>query len=235
MVMKQLMTLLISLVFLGCSGQEKSTGRTRIVTGLTGRTTSITEAEIEKLDSVNIDFQFRGGCYAYSSSKNAVASNGEAHSDNLPGKTDDSFPRQGLYLVINQKEFSKIDTAFLGCKLYLVNTTDTAIKLEASDSRLYIVAEALNDKNGWTPVSYLPSSTCGNSYHTIVLDKDEYWSFNIPVFKGTVKTKIRYILSSGNYLKISSNEIVAYLNKGQFESENKQGYSSDNLMDPYKD
>ena len=233
--MRQLKTIIILVVLFGCDRQTKTiepTGTIIPVTTVTGQTTSLTQNEIKELDSVNINYQFRGDCYAYSSDKNAEESNGESHSDNLPKKVDKSFPRQGFYLVINQNEFSKIDSSVLGCKLYLVNTSDSLIKLDASDSRLYIVAEALNGNKEWTPISYLPSSDCGNSYHTVVLDKDEYWSFDIPVFKGAIKTKLRYTLTINENYKISSNAIVAYLNKGQFGNKNKEGHTSDNLMDP---
>lgn len=233
--MKQLTTILIATGLLGCNEQTKPIETKTPVTEVAGQTTSLTQTEIKGLDSVNIDFQFRGDCYAYSSAKNAEESNGEAHSDNLPKKVNKSFLRQGFYLIINKDESVKIDSAILGCKLYLVNTTDSLIKLNASDSRLFIVAEALNDKNEWTPISYLPSSGCGNSYHTVVLDKDEYWSFVIPVFKGSIKTKLRYTLTIDKNNKISSNEIVAYLNKGQFDKDNKQGHSSNNIMDPYSE
>jgi hypothetical protein len=232
--MKHLKILLILVGIYGCQGQTNNKSNS-LVNEIVGKITLLKQSEIERLDSVNIDFQFRGNCYAYSSAKNKIQSNGEAHSDNLPKKVDKSFQRQGFYLVINQNEFSKIDSSVLGCRLYLVNTTNSLIELDASDSRLYIVAEALNDKNEWTEISYLPSSTCGNSYHTVILDKDEYWSFDIPVFKGTTKTKLRYTLIISEDKKISSNEIVAYLNKGQFDKKNKEGYRSNNIMNPYKD
>jgi len=185
--MKQLTTIFIAIGLLGCNEQTKLTETKTPVTEVAGQTTSLTQTEIKGLDSVDIDFQFRGDCYAYSSAKNAEESNGEAHSKNLPKKVDKSFPRQGFYLVINQNEFSKIDSAILGCKLYLVNTTDSLIRLEASDSRLYIVAEALNEKKEWTPISYLPSSGCGNSHHTVVLDKDEYWRLTFLFSKAHLK------------------------------------------------
>jgi hypothetical protein len=123
----------------------------------------------------------------------------------------------------------------LGCKLYLANTTDTILELLACDSRIDIVAEALNEKNKWAPISYLPSSWCGNSYHTIKLDKNEYWSFDIPIFKGNMKTKLRYVLILDEDYKIISNEIETFLNKEQFAQEKKQGHKSNNLMDPYID
>ncbi|MBS1560250.1 MAG: hypothetical protein JSS89_01460 [Bacteroidetes bacterium] len=226
--------LLVTMGSMSCNVQNGASGRDTIVTEIPRQTSSLPGSELNELDSVDIDFQFYGDCYAYSSDKNAVASNGESHSDNLPRKVDRSFPRKGLYMVINENERCPIDSTLLGCKLYLVNTTDSLVKMEASDSRLYIVAEALDGRNVWSPISYLPSSFCGNSYHTVALDKDEYWSFDIPVFKGTIKTKLRYTLTIDKRRKISSNEVVAYLNKGQFNVGHVHEYRSNNIMDPYQ-
>jgi hypothetical protein len=231
--MKQLAAILIAIGFYSCNGQFNTANPQNIVNEVAIQTPLMTQAVKKELDSVDIDFQFRGNCYAYSSIKNAIASNGEAHSDNLPKKVDKSFPRNKVYLVINQNELSKIDSASLGCKLYLINTTYSSITLEASDSRLYIVAEALNYKNEWIPISYLPSSGCGNSYHKVILDKDEYWSFDVPIFKGLIKTKLRYTLTIDKNTEISSNEVIAYVNKGQFDKTRKEGYRSDNIMDLY--
>ena len=198
------------------------------------RITKLTQPEINNLDSLNIKFLFRGNCYAYSSEKNAIPHNGESHSDNLAKEVDQNFPRNGFYLVINQNEFVSIDDKTLGCKLYVVNTSDSLISLRASDSRLNIVAEAFYNEQ-WVPISYLPSSSCGNSYHTVILDKDEFWEFSVPIFTGEIKTKMRYTLTVSKEKKISSNEVVVYLNREQFDPKNLQGYSSTNLMDPYSE
>lgn len=231
--MKQTAAIFIAIGLWSCNTQSNPTYPAVTVTEITGHSTSLTQAEIKGLDSINIDFQFRGNCYAYSSPQNAEESNGEAHSDNLPKVVDQSFPKKGFYMVINEKEASRIDSTALGCKLYLVNTTDSLIKLPASDSRLYIVAEALDENNEWASISYLPSSGCGNSQHTVALDKNEYWVFDVPIFKGTIKTKLRYILTIDKDTKIRSNEVVTYLNKGQFDKERKQGHRKRGLMDPY--
>jgi len=231
--LRNLTTAIILFGLLSCNSHSSKPEQLSRITELSERTTKLNADEVSHLDSLNIETQLRGNCYAYSSDKNSEASNGEAHSDNLPQKVDKSFPRDGFYLVINQNELTVIDSSILGCKLYLVNTTDSKKELKASDSRLYIVAEALNDKKEWTPITYLPLSKCGNSYHTVVLDKDEYWTFDIPIFKGNFKTKLRYTLPIGNEKKIYSNEIIAYLNEGQFNNENKQGDNATNIMDPY--
>jgi hypothetical protein len=232
--MKQAIIILLSSIVLfgdSCGINAEHTAPT--VSEIPGMASSLSQEEIKGLDSVQIDFQFRGQCYAYSSDLNKEPDNGEYHSNNLPQKISPSFPRNGLYLTINQHEYTRLDSIFLGCKLYLVNTTDSLVTLKASDSRLYIVAEALNHKNKWTPISYLQSSFCGNSRHTVKLDKDEYWNFGIPIFKGEIKTKLRYVLLLDKNKKIISNEIVAYLNSGQFDEERKQGQVNKNLMNPY--
>jgi hypothetical protein len=186
-------------------------------------------------DSLNIKFQFRGNCYAYSSPKNAIPSNGEAHSDNLPKKVGGQLKQGKFYLYIDIDRKVVFEKGTKGCMLYLVNTTDSMVELNASDSRLYIVAEALTESGKWKPISYLPSSGCGNSYHIVKLDKQEYWEFPVYVFKGNFKTKLRYTLTINGNHKISSNQMEVFINKEQFDPEKKQGHSPLNLMDPYAD
>jgi hypothetical protein len=69
----------------------------------------------------------------------------------------------------------------------MVNTTNDKVQFKAQDSRLYLVAEALNEKNEWVAITYLPSSWCGNSYHEITLDANEYWSFDILFSKESLR------------------------------------------------
>ena len=217
---------------LACSSPFEANDRQNQAAALPQRTTRLTAREIIRLRTLNIDFQWRERCYAYSSDKNAEPHNGEAHSDNLPNPIDSTFSKAGFYLVLNQQEWVAVDSQFLGCKLYLVNTSDSLIRLSASDSRLNIIAEGLDAFGRWKPITYLLSSWCGNSRHTVVLDKGEYWAFDVPVFKGRIKTKLRYSLKLDNKQEIHSNEVIAYLNKGQFDKNRKQGYSSKNIMDP---
>ena len=166
-------------------------------------------------DSLNIHEQFYSYFSAYSSAKNALPSNGESHSDNLPQTVNGRFAKNGFYLRIEPDIVSVIDSQ-LSCKLYVINTSHSKVNLEAQDSRLNIIAEALDENNVWQAISYFVSSDCGNSYHKVVLDVDEYWSFDIPVFKGTFKTKLRYTLNMGKDSSIHSNEVDTRINKGQF-------------------
>ncbi len=198
-------------------------------------TEDLSNDTIIQKDSLSIDFQIRSFLYAASSPKNAEKPNGEYRSGNFPKKVDSTFAKGNLFLMISEKEHSIVGNKYLGHKLYLVNSTNEAIDFFAQDSKLSIKIEALNKRGTWKPISYMPTSTCGNSYHTITLDSNEYWEFNIPVFTGDYKTKIRYALSLDKETKLVSNEIVAYINAGQLDKSKKQGSTSVNLMNPYND
>ena len=199
------------------------------------RLTKLSAAQIARLDSIDIKFQHRSLMHAYSSSKFAKASNGEAHSDNIARPVDATFERKGIYLYINEKETVTLDSSYRGNVLYLVNTADSNLTLKASDSYIRIMTEALDDKGKWKPVMYFPSSWCGNSFHEVTLAENEYWAFTTPVFKGNFKTKLRYTLSVNGQKHIVSNEIVTYINKEQFDPKNKEGHNASGIMDPYRD
>ncbi|CAM1341649.1 hypothetical protein [Tenacibaculum amylolyticum] len=187
---------------------------------------------LKNLDSLNIDFQLRGSCYAFSSKKNIKESNGEAHSENIAKPNNGKF-KKGLFgLYLSENELQKVYKNNIGHTLYLVNTTDKKVDLYAQDSRLDIKAEVKSKAGLWTEITYLPSSWCGNSYHTITLGSDEYWEFVQPIFKGNYKTTLRYKLELEN-TSIVSNEIVAFINLEQLDKERKQGYQPNGIMDPY--
>jgi hypothetical protein len=71
------------------------------------------------------------------------------------------------------------------------------------------------------------------------LASHEQWEFDIPVYQGEIRTKIRAELRFKKFANseeegmIYSNEIDGYVNPGQFW--NKRGYSPNGLMDPYND
>lgn len=99
--------------------------------------------------------------------------------------------------------------------------------------------QAKNQAGEWKYIEYLPSSICGNSYHTVKLEPGAYWQFAVPVYQGVWKTNIRAELSypdknhSQNYKTVYSNIITGSVNPGQFS--NKMEYTPQNVMDPYYD
>ncbi len=186
---------------------------------------------VEK-DSLNIQFQLIGFLEAFSNSTNAEKPNGEYRSENYPKIIDKAFPKEKLTLFLSEKEYTTFAEEYFGQKLYLVNSTNSKIDFFAQDSRLDIQIEALDKNGNWKAITYLPSSSCGNSYHTITLDENEYWEFSIPVFKGEFKTKIRYSLNLEEDLHLKSNKIDAFINLEQLDENNRQDYYPTNIMDP---
>lgn len=188
----------------------------------------------QRKQDLNINFMLRGQIYAGSSIMDTTALGGFAISDNLPKKIDEnlSFSDRELSLKIDTNRTTIINNKYNGYTLYIANTTDTIIELRASDSRLSVIAEVFY-KEQWKPIEYLPSSWCGNSYHSVYLKQNEYWEFNIPKFRGKIHTKLRYTLKLRNGKYIYSNEIYTSFNKGQLEI--KQGHKPSGIMDPYND
>ncbi|WP_262148132.1 hypothetical protein [Chryseobacterium foetidum] len=193
---------------------------------------SITFGQTKK--DLVIDFMLRGNIYAQSSIEDSTALGGFGGSENLPKiiNAKNDFSENGLFLKIDTTNLVTINDKFNGYRFYIVNKSDTITKLDASDSRLYVIAEVLY-KNEWKPIEYLPSSSCGNSYHQVYLKQNEYWEFTVPKFSGKINTKLRYKLMIGEQKYIYSNEILTSINKNQLKQ--KQGHKPNGIMDPYND
>jgi hypothetical protein len=188
----------------------------------------------QKKQDVNIDFMLRGHIYAKSSVIDTAALGGFGGSDNVPKEINGNLtlPDHELVLKIDTTVTTTINDKFNGYKLYIANKTDTAVRFEASDSRLSVIAEVFYEGE-WKPIEYLPSSWCGNSYHYVYLKQNEYWEFDIPKFTGKIKTTLRYKLILGKDKYLYSNEILTSINKGQLN--NKEAYKPNGIMDPYND
>ncbi|MTI30485.1 hypothetical protein [Xanthovirga aplysinae] len=193
---------------------------------------SLTYAQTRR--DLNIKFMLRGHIYAHSSMEDTLAVGGFGSSDNLPKKLNSTldFIETGLFLKIDTTKVISFAKKFNGYNFYIVNKTDSVVKLEASDSRLNVIAEAYLDKK-WQPIEFLPSSWCGNSYHNVYLRNEEYWEFKVPKFDGRISTRIRYRLMIGKDKYLYSNEIMGKINRKQLT--NKQGHIPDGIMDPYND
>ncbi len=198
-----------------------------------------------KLDTLDISFMFRGYFYAASESefiRNELG--GWGHSDNKPKKANDANA-PGISLSVETSVLDTFYKAYHGYKVFLSNpsTTDTAI-FSAQDSRLYINMQAIDSAGDWRDIEYLPSSWCGNSYHSVGLLPQQKWEFTCPVYKGIIKTKLRLKCMQSrewNSKKqeydaekiIYSNEFEGSINPAQFWR--KRTYSPNGIMDPYND
>ncbi len=194
---------------------------------------------------MNIDYMTRGYCYAFADIRGPGTGHGGAGNParNLPKSLPDNFSNfpNKLQLYIDTVALDSFLYTYPGYKLLLINNTSDTVVLQAQDSRLYINLQALDKNNEWRDIEYLPSSWCGNSYHTLALPGKSYWSFTIPRYEGEVQTMIRVKLSlDGPRVRkhakprlIYSYPIRGSINPGQFW--NKQGYRPKNFMDPYFD
>ncbi len=186
------------------------------------------------LKDLNIKYMLRGHFYAKSSIVDQSALGGFGGSNNSAQKVkSDLLPGEtGLILHIDTAQIVPFAKEYKGYPFFIVNKADSALKLEASDSRLNVIGEAfIEDK--WQPFEYLPRSWCGNSYHSVYLQQDEYWEFVIPKFVGKIETLVRYCLILENGENIYSNEIKATINQQQLT--NKNEYRPNGIMDPYVD
>lgn len=185
--------------------------------------------------TLNVNYMLRGYFYAGSSIRDTLAPGGFWESPNKPMPLNTQAPKfngEGILLVADTTERTAFGKTYKGYKVYLANNTDTLTGFRASDSRLSIVAEAFIDKK-WQPIEYLPSSWCGNSYHTVYLQPKEYWEFVAPAYSGNIKTKLRFKLIRQGQNSIYSNEIYAGINRKQLNE--KEGHTPQGIMGPYND
>ncbi len=176
----------------------------------------------KKTEDLNIDFMLRGYFYAGSLIKDQGALGGLGPSFNYSRavEPDMSFPQGEISLVARPEVETIFGEKYKGLTVLLVNMTSQQVAFLAQDSRLYITQEALDIDGNWKPVEYLPSSWCGNSYHSVILGPRQYWSFAAARFTGKLETRFRFRLdhhtSNKQNTTIYSNEFEGSLNRGQF-------------------
>lgn len=181
------------------------------------------------LDPLDVKVKLRGYFLAASGEKDTKALGGYAPSANLPKRLDRVVAPGALSLIALPEEAANF-RGKKGFRVLLANTSRRKVSFEASDSRLNIVREALDRQGRWRAVEYLPQSWCGNSYHRLFLPSGRYWSFTAPEFRGTFRTKMRFVLEQEG-LTLRSNEFSGTINPEQFEQ--LEGHQATNIMDPY--
>lgn len=186
-------------------------------------------------EKLNIKYMLRGYFYAGSHITDDLFS-GFAKSGNPPKAITAGMqvPPKAVSLIALPNESAIFNDAFKGIKVVLVNTTPETLALSASDSRVEIIQEAQDVTGEWRPIDYLPSSWCGNSYHHVFLEQNQYWEFVAAEFTGTLKTKLRFRLSgliANADRVIYSNQFDGMINPEQFSV--KREYHPQGLMDPY--
>ncbi len=200
----------------------------------------------EKLDTLDIDYKDNASYIAYSfpvsendesEGKYEEGYNGWSRSSNMYKTIDFQAVDNKLELSVQNNQLDTSNHYIASYKVSLSNTTQDTTWLDAQDSRLYISLQARDRKGKWITIQDYPSSSCGNSYHTLFLPPKSYWNFSCPIFKGSMKTQFRLALQAKKGKESRKNQLVysntfeGYINPAQFWRINRS--FSNNLMSPY--
>lgn len=195
-----------------------------------------------KNENLNIDFMNRSYYYAASKFKKSpkdFGGWGGSGNQSKPITPDINKSIEQLQVIIDPSKKTAWSENYKAMKLFVANTSKDTLYFPAQDSRLDLKIQAMDKNGAWKDIEYLPSSWCGNSYHTLFLAPNELWEFATPIYHGELKTRIRAQLlykkdidQEDGYI-IFSNEIDSHVNPGQFW--NKRAYFPSGLMDSYND
>jgi hypothetical protein len=183
-----------------------------------------------ELERLHVNEPIYGYFYAASPINDRRAVGGHGKSINYSRPIGHSVLNPGLSLIALPTVDAVFNDRYRGFKVILANTTQRTVALNASDSRLDIVLEALSTDGGWRPVEHLPQSWCGNSYHRLFLPRGHAWTFVAPHYEGDFATRLRFVLKRDNPLY--SNEFDGRINLGQFGPPRE--YQPQGIMDPYQ-
>jgi hypothetical protein len=143
--------------------------------------------------------------------------------DNLPKDCADNEPgRAGqLALIAYPGEIVEFNER-KWLRLRLVNRTEKVVAFSACDSQLFLVEEALDRDGRWRTLERFPESICGNSFHRVFLEPEQYWDLSALPREGSFKTKLRFRLEKGDKAiaegagTIYSNEFDGSISRSSF-------------------
>jgi hypothetical protein len=172
----------------------------------------------DTLKPLNSKVMLPGNCFA-GSRPDHKAPGGYGPSDNAPkvSRRKQVGKDETISLIALPEEVVPFGGTNRGFRLLLVNRTKSEVAFKATDSRLSLIREALDSNGQWRPIEYLPAVWCGNSYHRVFLPAQHYWEFITPVYTGTQKTKLRFVLQTKP--PIYSNEFDGSINPEQFTNQ----------------
>ena len=186
-------------------------------------------------DCLNVQFKLRGYFYAGSSQVDSTAAGGFYEDSNNPKNLSSEIFKLSesgkLQIVVKPQATKAFEKGISGFKVFVINTSDSIQKLPAQDSRLYLKRQVFY-KNQWRDIEYLPSSWCGNSYHSVFIKPNEYWDFTAPCLVGKIESKFRFELYVNDKMTVYSNVFDGSFNEKQLVK--AQGYSPTGIMDPYE-
>ena len=140
-------------------------------------------------------------CYCHAGSRipDQEALGGFGDSNNFPRKLTTahqtlSLPEGRLTLLALPEKRAPFQNRYRGFRLLLANRTGRRVGLKALDSCLYLFCEAQAPDGQWRAIELMPRTDCGNSFHRVLLETQEYWEFVVPLYQGSLKTRLRYRL-----------------------------------------
>ncbi|HQQ98542.1 MAG TPA: hypothetical protein PLX35_14825 [Cyclobacteriaceae bacterium] len=188
-----------------------------------------------KLSCLSANHKIRGYFYAGTAIHDSLALGGFWASPNALKALHDIDHQPGKLSIQVIKDdtsvfYTEDGRKWKGVSVLVINGSNSLIEFSAQDSRLDMVCEVFYEQR-WQEIEYLPSSWCGNSYHTVYLGKNQYWRFVAPCYTGDTHVKLRFKLNVAKNQIAYSNEIEASFNPRSLTKQ--QGHKRKNLMDPY--
>jgi len=182
---------------------------------------------------MNLDRQLQGYFYAGTSQEDTLSPGGYASSQNTPKQITKKINRRSqketFQIVAQPNSETTFQYDHKGFHVLVINKTDTIVGLSAQDGRIDIIRQVYYD-GSWQAIEFLQSSWCGNSYHNVYINPNQYWEFAAPCMEGDTKSKFRFALAVDKDITIYSNEFSGSFNLKQLEKE--KGHLRDSLMDP---
>lgn len=86
---------------------------------------------------------------------------------------------------------------YMGRKVRLYNNTDETRAIPTVDSALYAIPEAMDRQGSWRALEDYVDGECMYSFFNVNLEPRHYWEFIVPIYEGSLQTRMRYVLSLG--------------------------------------
>ncbi len=196
-------------------------------------------AQTSTLKPFTVKYMVRGHFHA--SSKGPAELNGHGGwggSSNGSARFTPSSGPIGLQVLVDSSRVVPWDSLYEGRMVTVRNNGPDTLYFPAQDSRLHMKAQAKKD-GSFSDIEYLPSSWCGNSYHTLFLAPGEQWQFVMPNYSGPLKTSLRLELAYRTTAEgveeklLHSQPFPGSVHPEQFSE--KKEYRPGGIMDPYND
>lgn len=184
-------------------------------------------------ECLNVKYKLRGYFYAGTSQEDSTALGGFYKDTNSPTVINEIIkqltkPSQ-FQLIVKTDSLAEFERGIKGFKVFLLNSTDATISLEAQDSRLNLKRQVF--QQAMAGFGVFTNSWCGNSYHSVFFKPGEYSDFTAPCLIGKHRAGFRFRLAINELEKIWSNRFRDSFNKSQLAKE--QGHQPTSIMDPY--